>query len=321
MQHVVVDGVDTPLGARVAALIEGDVAARRVATGGTDVVLLAAGSGAETDGSTLGGVDVDAAIALLDRVGDQLRHVTVVSSAMAYGAWPDNPVPLTEDAPLRPNPGSEFAIDKAELERRVQARVAERAGVSISVLRPALTVWSDPDAVQWMERSIWHAASALHGDRDPARQFLHLDDLASAIDHCRRLRLDGVFNVAPKGWVPASRQIELAGGSTSLRIPEFAAEPIAAARWRFQLASTPPEVLPYAMESWVVSSGRLMATGWRPEYDNEEAFVTGHRESWWSSLSARRRQDISLGATVAALVGVVGASAVSIGRLMRNSGR
>ena len=28
-----------------------------------------------------------------------------VSSATVYGAWPDNPVPLPEDAALRPNPG------------------------------------------------------------------------------------------------------------------------------------------------------------------------------------------------------------------------
>lgn len=321
MQEVVVDGVATPLGARVAALIDIDVDARRVDIGGSDVVLLASGTGTETDGSTLGSVDVDAALTVLDRVGERLRHVTVVSSAMAYGAWPDNPVPLTEDAPLRPNPGSQFAIDKAELERRIADRLAERPGVTVSVLRPALTVWSDPDAVQWMERSIWHAASALHGDRDPARQFLHLDDLASAIDHCRRLRLDGVFNVAPPGWVPASRQIELAGGSGSIRIPEFAAEPVAAARWRFQLTSTPPEVLPYAMESWVVSSGRLIATGWQPEYDNEEAFVSGHRESWWSSLSARRRQDLSLGATVAAVVGVAATSVIGLRRLMRQGDR
>ena len=65
MQQVVVDGVATPLGARVAALIDIDVDARRVDIGGTDLVVLASGTGGETDGSTLGGVDLDAAITVL----------------------------------------------------------------------------------------------------------------------------------------------------------------------------------------------------------------------------------------------------------------
>src|SRR4051812_14078680 len=35
-------------------------------------------------------------------------HVVVLSSATAYGAWPNNPVPLTEDALLRPCPDLDF---------------------------------------------------------------------------------------------------------------------------------------------------------------------------------------------------------------------
>src|SRR4051794_14153036 len=42
------------------------------------------------------------------------RTVVYVSSAMVYGAWPNNPVPLTEDAPMRPNPGFGYATAKAE---------------------------------------------------------------------------------------------------------------------------------------------------------------------------------------------------------------
>ena len=57
--------------------------------------------------------------------GAGIGAIVVVSSAMVYGAWPNNPVPLTEDAPLRPNPGVTFATQKAEIERLV-ARVGRR---------------------------------------------------------------------------------------------------------------------------------------------------------------------------------------------------
>ena len=36
---------------------------------------------------------------------------------------------------------------------------------------------------------------------EPARQFVHLDDLAAAVDVVRRGRLDGPCNVAPDGWI------------------------------------------------------------------------------------------------------------------------
>ena len=39
------------------------------------------------------------------------------------------------------------------------------------------------------------------GEDDPPAQFLHLDDLASAVVLAVDQRLDGVFNVAPDGWV------------------------------------------------------------------------------------------------------------------------
>ena len=46
-----------------------------------------------------------------------VEHLVLLSSATAYGAWANNPLPLTEDAPLRPNPGVAIAAEKAEVER------------------------------------------------------------------------------------------------------------------------------------------------------------------------------------------------------------
>ena len=58
------------------------------------------------------------------------------SSATVYGAWPTNPVPLTEAAPTRPNPGFAYAIAQAEAERLTADWRDDRAGVSLAVLRP-----------------------------------------------------------------------------------------------------------------------------------------------------------------------------------------
>jgi nucleoside-diphosphate-sugar epimerase len=54
-----------------------------------------------------------------------VRRVVLVTSAMVYGALPDNPVPLDEDAPLRALPDGSFVSDLLEIEQ-----LAHRAPLS-----------------------------------------------------------------------------------------------------------------------------------------------------------------------------------------------
>jgi UDP-glucose 4-epimerase len=39
-----------------------------------------------------------------------VRHAIFLSSTTVYGAWPDNPIPLTEEHPPRPNPDYPYAV-------------------------------------------------------------------------------------------------------------------------------------------------------------------------------------------------------------------
>ena len=54
-----------------------------------------------------------------------------------------------------------------------------------------------------MARSLWATGAVAPDDLEPPAQFVHLDDLASAVDLVRRRGLDGVYNVAPDGWIAA----------------------------------------------------------------------------------------------------------------------
>ena len=55
----------------------------------------------------------------------------------------DNPVPLTEDAPLRPNPELDFAVRAAERERLAAEWRPTHPGATVAVLRPAVPVAED----------------------------------------------------------------------------------------------------------------------------------------------------------------------------------
>ena len=66
-----------------------------------------------------------------------ITKVVRVSSATVYGAWANNPVPLTEDAALRPNPGFSPAVQAAEVERLLAEWRGDHPGVVVTTLRTA----------------------------------------------------------------------------------------------------------------------------------------------------------------------------------------
>lgn len=254
--------------------------------------------------------------AVLDAAGDA-RHLVVVTSALVYGAWPTNPVPLTEDAPLRPNPGFEPAVALGEVERLAAVWRDDHPGASVCVLRPAPPVAEDDEG--WLAPMLAAARGVPVGEDDPPGQYVHLDDLAAAVAVAVERRLDGAFNVAPEGWVPGEDLRALQGGPR-VRLPGRIAERVARWRWRAGMSPTPPGLLPWTCHPWVVASDRLRAHGWDSTQTNEEAFVAAHRPPPWATVSPRRRQEIALGASVAGALGLAGGAVAVVRRLRARAG-
>ncbi len=276
------------------------------------VIHLASSSRTETDQRSAFRVNVDGTARLLEAAGlAGVRHVVAVSSAMVYGAWPNNPVPLTEDAALRPNADLAFAAQKLQLERLVGEWSDGDLDRTAAVLRP-VSALSEGEA-SFAARLLAAATAVRAGDNDPPMQFVTFDDLASAIDVARRERLDGPFNVAPDGWIPAETVRALTGAPPRLRLPSRVAAKLATWSWELQLGPVPPGLLPYTMHPWVVANDRLKAAGWAPTATNEEAYVAGTEGSWWSVMSPKRKQELALGASGAALL-VSGAAVAHLAR-------
>ncbi|MFS8585799.1 MAG: NAD-dependent epimerase/dehydratase family protein [Acidimicrobiia bacterium] len=342
MSTVVITGAETPLGERVARLAADDPTAevvalapgpvpdlpervelRRVVLGthdlkdvfdGAEVVLHLAQSEPRTPtGPT---TDVEVARRVLDAAGDAgVGHVVVLSSATVYGAWSNNPVPLTEDAPLRPNPGFTFAAERAEIERLTAEWREGHPGATATVLRPARVAAAGHR--DWLVRAL-RPAPAVPDDADgPPVQFLHLDDLARACDLARRRRLDGAYNVAPPGAIPGDLARSLIGAPPRVPLPERLARHVAHWRFRWGLGPTPPELVPYTLHPWVVAADRLRAEGWTAEVSNEEACVEAHDVGAWATMSPRRRQEIALGVAGAGLAGAAAGTALLLRRWLR----
>ena len=145
--------------------------------------------------------------------------VVLASSAAVYGAWPDNPLPLTEDHVPRPNPECRYATDKLAAElvcRRWDGRFAVvrlcavlgphadvRVARALGGYRLAVPEMSGcPQAGQWMDEG------------DAAQALLHVGaDLLGAGEVAGE-----VLNAGTPDWLSAPDMARLAG-SRPLRAP------------------------------------------------------------------------------------------------------
>lgn len=312
-------GVDTvpstghDVESRTVDLIAGDLDA--VFEGADSVLHLGTAFGTEPDPDEIESeFDVRAARRVLEaaeRTG--VDRVLLVTSATVYGPWANNPVPLTEDALLRPHPDLRFAVQMAEIERSAGEAARARPDAVITRLRPA-TVVGDPERC-WLAEALDAASQLPPGDDTPA-QYLHVDDLASAVVAAWAAKLPGPVNVAPPGWLTPTERREL-DPIPRVRLPEGLAQGISTWRWRLGLAPTSPGILAYARRSWVVGADRLVEAGWSAENSNEEAYVIGHEPSPIEQISPQRRQELALAVTGGVLATIVGILTIVIRRRRR----
>jgi len=287
-------------------------------SGADTVVHLAWSPGRPCRGGQPSRVNVDTTRRVLAAAGAAgVDTVVHLSSAAVYGAWPDNAVPLTEEAALRPNVGVLDAVHHAEAERLVADWAEAHRRAAVSVLRPAAML--GPGADSWLARAL-AGRSGLRSDRtDPARQFVHVDDVATAAAVAVTERLDGVFNVAADGWITSDVLRSLSSARPSLPVPSRLVIPLARWAWRVRLSDVPPDLLPLTEYAWVVANDRLRATGWAPQHSNEDAVVAGRPGSRWREMSPSRRQQAALivSAAVIASMGVATAAVVArrVGRV------
>ncbi|MEE2768902.1 MAG: NAD-dependent epimerase/dehydratase family protein [Actinomycetota bacterium] len=275
----------------------------RAALAGADTVIHLA-AGVRANRSDPGGEALALAERLLVAAGHAgVRHLIVRSSATVYGAWPDNPVPLTEDAPVRPCPDFPFAVHRAKLEDLARDWADLHPSRLTTFLRPVVTVAEEHTG--GLGRTLTSAMAVGTQQTDPLGQFLHADDLAEAVVCSVSERVDGPLNVSPDGWISAGDMADLGGPVRRLRLPPLVAATTIRLLWQAGLSGAPPGAAPYTVWPWVVSNDRLRELGWKPQHSNEEAYVVSHGPSAVERLNARARQRISLSVAGALLIGML----------------
>jgi nucleoside-diphosphate-sugar epimerase len=238
-----------------------------------------------------------------------VSRLVYASSAVVYGAHPDNAIPLTESAPLRANLDFSYAAHKLEVEYVVREFAGEFPDAHVVMLRPAMVLGPHADNAwsHFLELPVLLGVAGY----SPPLQVVHEDDVARALQWAVTTPERGIFNVAAPGWLEADEALAVAR-RTVRRVPEPVAFALAERLWRLGLAEVPPGYLHYAMHPWVVSTDKLAAAGFTCERGNEETLREAVAASGGHVRIGRtrvRRGDLVKGA--AAGLGLAGAAGLA----------
>jgi UDP-glucose 4-epimerase len=199
-----------------------------------------------------------------------VQQVLVTSSATAYGAFPDNPLPMTEDQPVRGVPDFEYARDKAECDRLCQLWALRNPDRVMTIVRPCIVL--GPNVDNYIVR-LWtdQPFQLDFGAGATPMQFVHEDDLVEGLMLLIEDRHPGAFNVAGDGTIT----IEECGdaiGAKRRKLPLSLAWRLSGLMWKLHQSETPPGNIHFALHPWVVSTDKLKSVGWQPRHTSRAAF-------------------------------------------------
>jgi UDP-glucose 4-epimerase len=201
----------------------------------------------------------------------QVGQVLVTSSTSAYGAFADNPVPLTEDHPVRGVADFSYARDKTESDRICQLWAARHPDRVMTIVRPCIVF--GPNVDNYLVR-FWtnQPFQADFGSLDTPVQFVHEDDLVAAITRLLEGRHAGAFNITGDGLMTYRECAEIIGVRIR-RLPLRVARALAGATWALRVSEAPPGQIHFARFPWVASNEKLKRTlDWAPAYTSRQAF-------------------------------------------------
>jgi len=238
-----------------------------------------------------------------------VSRVVLVTSAMVYGARPDNAVPLPEDAPLTPDSDDSVAGDLLEIEHLAQRSPRAHLGLQVTVARPAALVG---DGIDTLITRHFEAPRLLAVKGCAARwQFCHVDDLVSALELAAAGRVTGAFAVGSEGWLEQDELEEIAG-LRRIELPAGLTFATAQRLHRAGITPAPVSDLRYVVYPWVVDCKVLREAGWQPRYDNAAALqVLLDQRAGHHAVAGRRlgRKDATITAA-GATVAVIGTAAI-----------
>lgn len=201
----------------------------------------------------------------------RIGHVIYLSSHTVYGAHKDNPIPLTEDSPLRPLTGFQYSRDKEEAESILRNFTASESSTTVTVLRSCPVI--GPSAVGTAPTIMFQPFVMVGvAGGDPPMQFVHEDDLTNIIGLLISQKKGGIYDVAGEGTLKYSEIARLLNKKL-IKLPAGLLKAFISFSWATHLQSaSPASGLDFIRYPLVVSTEKLKReTGYKFQYSSREA--------------------------------------------------
>jgi UDP-glucose 4-epimerase len=202
----------------------------------------------------------------------KVKHILYTSSTTAYGFYPDNDTPLTEDSPLRGNDEFTYAKNKKEIEGILQGFIKRHPEITVTIVRPCFVVgpgFNNPMASHLQKKFVM-----LPSNTQPF-QFVHEDDLMNIMILFIKERIEGVYNVAAEGTMTFAEMIKMLG-NIPIPIPWPIIYVLNNLAWYLRLSfitEYPSPAMRLMVNPWLATSEKLIRkTGYRFKYDSRGAF-------------------------------------------------
>jgi nucleoside-diphosphate-sugar epimerase len=238
----------------------------------------------------------------------RVGRVVLVTSAMVYGAGPDNPVPLAESAPLGADSDGSVVGDLLEIEQLAQRSPQTNPGMAVTVVRPAALAGEGVDTV--VTRHFEAPRLLAVKGCAPRWQFCHVDDLVSALELAAAGEVTGTFAVGCDGWLD-QEQVQELSGLRQIELPPGLTFGTVQRLHRAGVIPAPVTDLRFVVYPWVVDCLALRQAGWKPAFSNAEALqVLLEQRAGHHAVAGRRldRKDATI--TAAGAVAVIGTAAI-----------
>lgn len=183
-----------------------------------------------------------------------VKKVVLLSTFHVYGACSDNPVFLTEEAPLRASIGHPDLRDVVEMDQIADVWMwKNQKEIEAVLLRPCNIIGSQIQNT--MSSYLLSHMAPLPMDFNPTFQFIHESDMARVLVRSLEELPVGVYNVAPTDTVPVRSARKYMGIENSPVFPVILLDPVTrifSGAWKF-----PSYLMDYLKFSCVIANDRI----------------------------------------------------------------
>jgi UDP-glucose 4-epimerase len=202
--------------------------------------------------------------------GSPVRRLVFKSSAHFYGCAADDPAFFSEDMRRASPPATPIERDIVEAEAAVADFREKSPRVEVTVLRFCNVLGPEMRTAHSRLFSLPAVPTVL--GFDPRYQFVHADDVVSALEHVVSSDVPGTYNVAPDGVLVLTEVIDLLGKRPLPALPPFGTELAASALRRFGMR-IPPEMVAQLRYGRGLDNRRFKSTGFRFAHTTRETVM------------------------------------------------